>query len=400
METVAGAGYSEDPDSDRAGAEAAAAAMKQAGYKRCDLALLFSTARHDQRRLLAAVRRVVGVHARIIGGGTAGIITNERLGYDGAQVGVAVIGSDSVRIETFTAPGLADDEQRAGRMLAGRLREAVAATEAPVVLMYESVKRSTPEGPQLNMGTPLLAGLKAGLGTWPPIVGMALHGDPQWKPGLQYFDDQLKSQCVMAFRLSGGVRMDTVTITNLRPMSTYRTATRTDGAALLEIDGRPALDVVEELVGPAVPSSNYPLMVTLGVNRGDKFGDFREEDYAIHLCVAVDPPRRALLMDSHVAAGVEFQLMRRHLDFAQIRQRAQRLLERVAQRRAFLALYIDCAGRTSKYAGTDREEAAEIQAVIGDRMPLFGMYSGGEVANVGGDVQRLTNAGVLAIFSE
>jgi small ligand-binding sensory domain FIST len=141
-------------------------------------------------------------------------------------------------------------------------------------------------------------------------------------------------------------------------------------------------------------------MVTLGVNKGDKFGDFREDDYAIHLCVEVDAGRRALLVDNHLSAGVEVQLMRRHIDFAQVRRQAERLLARASGRRPFLAFYIDCTGRTARLAGTDREEAAEVQAAIAGRVPLFGVYSGGEVSSVGGDVQRLTHAGVLCLFSE
>ena len=400
MKTCAGVGYSDHPDSTTAARAAARQALAHAGVDSADLALLFATSRHDPALLLRALREVVGTHARVIGGGAAGVITNDRLGYDGAQVGVAVLRSDTVRAQTFSAAGLAEDEQRAGWKLATQLREQVSDPQAPTILFYESVKASTPDGPRLNLGTPLLAGLKAGLGTWPPLVGMALHGDPQWKPGLQYLDDRLESQSAMALVLSGAVRMDTVTITNLRPMSTYRKVTRTDGELLLEIDGRPALDVIEELVGKEVPSRDYPLMVTLGVNKGDKFGDFREDDYAIHLCVAVDQERRALLVDNHLAPGMEVQLMRRHIDFAQVRRQAERLHARVSGRRPFLALYIDCAGRTARYAGTEREEAAEIQAVLGERLPLFGVYSGGEVSCVGGDVQRLTHAGVLSIFSE
>jgi hypothetical protein len=266
--------------------------------------------------------------------------------------------------------------------------------------MYESVKTRTPSGPLLNMGTPFLEGMKAALGHWPPIVGLALHGDPQWKPGLQYFDDRLEDQSAIAVALGGGVRMDTVTITNLKPMSTYRKATKVDGAALLAIDDKPALDAIAELVGPSLAPEEYPLSVTLGVNKGSKFGEFQEENYAVHLCVAVDKERRALIIDNRLEEGVEFQLMRRQIDLGDVRRRAAQLLERVRDRRPFLAFYIDCAGRTSLYASTNGEEAAEIQAVFAGEMPLFGMYSGGEIGRLGGEVQRLTNAGVLAIFSE
>jgi hypothetical protein len=265
--------------------------------------------------------------------------------------------------------------------------------------MYESVRDTTPEGPVLNHGTPLLAGLKAALGRFPPLFGLAFHGHPQWKPGRQSFDDRLVRQSALAVAFGGDVQVDTVTFTNLRPMSTYRTVTKSDGALVLEIDGRPALDVMEELCGPRLPARDFPLHLTFGVHQGERFGARREEDYALHLCVAVDLERRALVVDSTLSAGMQLQLMRGEIDFADIRRRAEALVAQVAERRPFLALYIDCAGRTAKYTGTDREEAAEVQAAIGARMPLLGMFSGGEIARVGGDVQRLTNAGVLTIFS-
>jgi hypothetical protein len=398
MSTRAGVGYSEDVDTEAAGREAAQAALRMIGGETADLAFLFSTYKHDQARLLRGVRAVLGDRSKIVGGRASGIITNDRLGYEGSQVGVALIRSDTVRVQTFVEPGLVEGEEGVGHRLGQQVRRSVEG-EPRLILMYESVKTRTASGPLLNMGTPLLEGMQAALGEWPPTVGLALHGDPQWKPGLQYFHDRLEEQSAIAVALSGGVRMDTVTITNLKPMSTYRRATKVDGAALLEIDGKPALDAIAELV-PGLSAEEYPLSVTLGVNRGSKFGGFQEESYTVHLCVAVDLERRALIIDNRLEAGVELQLMRRQIDLGDVRRRAAELLDRVRHRRPFLALYIDCAGRTSLYASTDREEAAEVQEVFGREVPLFGMYSGGEIGCVGGKVQRLTNAGVLAVLSE
>jgi hypothetical protein len=267
--------------------------------------------------------------------------------------------------------------------------------------MYESVKVSTPDGPVLNMGSPLLEGMRETLGEWPPVVGLGLLGDPRWRPGPQYVDDRLETQSVLGVVLSGSARMDVATITNLKPMSTYREITSIDGPTVLRIDGRPALEVIEDLVGPDLRWENYPLTVTLGVNKGDKFGDYREEDYANYLCIAVDRERRGLVMsDTYLQPGMQCQLMRRHMDFGDIRRRADALVESVRGRRPFLALYIDCAGRASTYVGTDREDAEEIQKAIGPDVPLLGLYSGSEIARVGRDVQRLNHAGVFAILTE
>jgi hypothetical protein len=402
MGTRAGVGYSENPDSDVAGAEAARAALERAGVTRCDLVLLFAAAKHDEARVLRSVRAVVGPEAAILGGGAVGAITNDRLGYEGCQVGIAVIASDSMTARTFLQPGLATHgEHEVGRALGTQIRAAGIDRDAPMLLMYESVKCSTPEGPRLNMGTPLLEGMQEALGSWPPVVGLGMHGDLRWRPGMQYFGDRLESQSALAVTFGGNVTMSPVVINNLRPMSTYREITAADGPAVLGIDGRPALEVIEDMVGPDVRWEDYPLTVTLGVNSGEKFGEFRPEDYANYLCVAVDRERKALLMsDTYLRAGTPVQLMRRHMDYAQIRKRAEDLLASVRGRKPFLALYIDCAGRACSYVGSDREEAAEIQQAIGSAVPLLGLYCGSEIARVGADVRRLNHAGVLAILSE
>lgn len=154
-------------------------------------------------------------------------------------------------------------------------------------------------------------------------------------------------------------------------------------------------------VGPDRSWEEYPLFVTLGLNKGDKFEEFREENYANRLCMAIDKSRNALVMfEPDLVAGSEVRLMRRSIDFAYIGARATQLLDRLDGRAPFLAIYIDCAARASAYCGTEREEAEEVQRVIGSRMPLLGMYSGVEIAKVGETMQALDWTGVLCIFSE
>jgi len=147
--------------------------------------------------------------------------------------------------------------------------------------------------------------------------------------------------------------------------------------------------------------ADYPLFVTLGVNRGQRFGPFREEDYANRLVMAVDRERGGLVMfENDLQAGTEVQLMRRSIDFDYVGHRSGELLSRLEGRRPFFALYIDCAGRAAAYCGTEREEAEEVQRIIGGRMPLLGMYSGVEIARVGQQIQPLDWTGVLCVFSE
>lgn len=397
----AGVGFSENPDTNLAGAEAASEALKRAGVEHADLVMLFATALHDQARLLRSVRSVVG-SAKIVGGGAGGVLTNDRLDFGGCSVGVAVLASQSMTIETFLERGLdagPSAEFDVGHRLGTRIRRARSAA-AGLVLLYECVKKHVPDGAMLNMGTPLLEGMGAALGTWPPVVGAGLLADQRWRPACQFVDDELAPQSALAILLSGNVRMSTMTTNGLRPMSTYREITAADGPTVLAIDGRPALEVIQDLGGPDLRWQDYPLTLTLGVNSGDPFGPFREDAYSNYLCVAVDRERRGLVMsDTYLRPGTRVQLMRRSNDFTELRAKAEELVASVRERQPFFALYIDCAGRSSRYLRTETEDAAEIQQAVGD-IPLLGIYSGSEIARVGDTVQRLNHAGILALLHE
>ena len=402
MPNIAGVGYSENPSSWQAGVEVARAAMNSGGLVHCDLALLYSTEKHQPQQLRDGIRSVIGEEARLIGGYSAGTITNDRLGYGGFQVGLAAIASDTLQIDMFIERNIPDREFDAGRGLGAQIR-AKTLTGANLLLMYDSVKRSAAEGLALNMATPLIEGMTSVLGDWPPAAGVGMMGSMQWNPTFQWFDDKIEQGSAMALLLSGGVQLDTIIMHGCRPAGGYHTITSAEGPVVLEIDGRPALDVISDLLGPESAKSweDFPLFVTLGRNKGDKFGPFVEENYANRLVMAIDRERRGLVMfENDLKAGSEIQLMRRSIDFSYVGRRADDLLARVGDRTPFFALYIDCTGRASAYCGTELEEAEEVQRVIGSKMPLLGMYSGVEIAKVGNDMQALDWTGVLCVFSD
>jgi hypothetical protein len=405
MSTRVGIGFSENPDSTAAGAEIARAATDALGGDACDLAIMYSTSRHDPTKLRDGVRSIIGPESRLIGGYAVGVITNDQLAYEGYQVGLAALSSDSLNIDMFIELGLPKNERNVGVALGRQIKEHQYEGDPNILLMYDSINDRPPEGVvlDLNLATPLVEGIEESLGTWPRTAGVGMFGDWQSEPTYQWFDDRVERHSAMALVLSGGVRMDTIIMHGCKPSSGYHTITKVDNNVVLEIDGKPAIETVAELLGPDSYKSweEYPFFVTLGVNRGDRFGDFVEEDYANRLVMGLDKDRGGLIMfEPDLKAGSDVQLMRRSIDFKYIGERAQDILKRIEGRTPFFALYIDCAGRISKYAGTEREEAEEVQKHIGSKMPLLGMYSGVEIASVGSHMQALDWTGVLCVFSE
>jgi len=394
-----GVGYSDRSDSREAGAEAARLAMQHAGIERCDLVMLFCTSKHDAEAFRDGVRSVVGREPRLFGGSSVGSITNDRIGYFGFEVGVAVIAAPEMRAELFVETDLdTRGEHAVGAALGRQIASHTYDGEPSVVLLYDSVRRA---GVELNMATAILAAMSESVAPWPNVAGVGVFGDMQFSSTVQWADDRVLSQAALALVLHGSVRMDTIIMHGCKPSGRYHTVTKTDGPVVLEIDGRPALDLLGEMV-PDKSWEEYPLFLTLGVNKGDKFGEFREEDYANRLCMSIDHERGGLVMfEPDLLPGSEVQLMRRSIDLQYMSARVDRLFEQVGERRPFFALYIDCAGRASALCGSDGEEAEEVQKALTARgVPLLGMYSGVEIAKVGGHVQALDWTGVLCVFSE
>jgi hypothetical protein len=117
----AGVGFSERTGSREAGVDAAQAALEQGSLDACDLALLFGTSKHDPVAFRDGVRSVVGPHSRLFGGSAVGIITSDRMGYEGFQAGVAAIATGGVRADMFLEGGLPGNERAVGAALARQI---------------------------------------------------------------------------------------------------------------------------------------------------------------------------------------------------------------------------------------------------------------------------------------
>ncbi|HUF50419.1 MAG TPA: FIST N-terminal domain-containing protein [Longimicrobiales bacterium] len=403
LRSQAGTGFSEAPGSFAAGVEAVTHALDMAGTTKCDLVLLFATSKHNPEAVRDGVRSVVGPGPRLVGGGAVGVITNDRLGYEGFQVGAAVIRSAGTGIDVLVEPDIVDREYETGLALGRQIRAGAFADPVNLLLLYDIVKEQRAEGASLNMAAPLLRGMTDALGDWPRTAGGGLTGDLYWNPNFQWIDDEIVRHSAVGVVLSGGLRMDTITIHGCRPSSAYQIITKADGNVILELNGRPAVDVISELVGVESNAAweDYPIFLILGVNNGDQFGEFRQDDYALRLCMSLDKERGGLAMfGDDLVPGSAVQLMRRSIEFDYVRQRTELLLQAVEGRRPVLALYIDCGGRAAQYCGTDREEAEEVQRTIGPDIPLLGLYTGCEIAKAGTVMQSHNYTGILSIFSE
>lgn len=400
----AGVGFDDNQNSFEAGKRAVAEALKKMGTKEGSLVLAFCTGKHGYQACFEGIRSEVG-GIPIIGGPAIGVITNDNLGYEGYQVGVAVLPKD-LTFDTAAVGGLDKGETKVGLKLGRQLSVKRNPKEKLALLFYDSVKSPPPPAPVLNVSSYLIEGFEKGIGKNPPLIaGAGLIGTYTFDRGKQFCGTKVADQHAVAALLSGECTVHITIMHGCKPMSDYHTITRVKGPVVYEIDGRPALDVIDNLLGNQEWQKRLPLLlVTFGVNHGYKYAPYNEKNYVNRLIVGIIPEEKAIvLFEADFENGTEFQFMRRSAELmeesAEKGSKEAMAYLRKNNQKPFFALYIDCAGRTAGFSGAEKEEASIIQNNIGKDVPLLGFYSGVEIAPLMGKSRGLDWTAVLLILN-
>jgi hypothetical protein len=394
-------GFSDNPDTTAAGIDAAREAISKARrVDACELVMLFATVSHNASVLSDAVRSVVGNGARIVGGGAVGVITNDRYGYAGDQMGLACFWLDGADVDIFSEGNLHEGELDTGRRLGRKLLDAEIDEDSQVMLFYDAIDRTRGDI-RLLMATHLLAGMESEMGFLPKLNGAGMMGDYGCSAVKQWIGSDITDHHAMAMTFGGDVRIDSAIMHGCRPATRYYTVTKAMGPVILEINGRPALQFMDELLGGSIPPESYPFFLLFGVHSGEKWIAYDENIYASRLCLAIDRERDGIVMfEPDMAEGTEFQIMYRSLDLGYMKPKIDGIFERVGEsRRPVFALYIDCAGRAAGYGGVDLEDAVVLQDTVAGRVPVLGIYTGVEISGIEGRPRGLDWTGVFCLFS-
>lgn len=400
MPTKTGIGFSNKTDSFAAGMEASSIAIAQMAASPLSLVIIFCSGKHNPEQFLAGVRSNTG-NALLIGGAAMGVFTNIELSYEGYEASVTAFSSDTIQFKLFCQPDLGKGEYAAGAAIGEQIKMAASVKDKGLIVFYDTIKQLNP--PMLNFATPLFAAIEEYIDPSICCAGAGLLGDVKLTICFQFLNDKVLYQNVLALLISGDCMMHNTIIHGCMPSSSYKTITRAEGPVVYEIDNRPAIEVIDELFGPdhKVPWNEFPFFVTLGLNKGDKYGEFNEADYANRLCLAIDVDQKALVMfEPDLKAGDEIQLMHRSINLDYIQTRINSLIEKAESKKPILYFYINCGGRAKPFAGGELEDVTAIQKIIGDEIPFMGFYSGVEVAKLGNHLQALDWTGVLCMLTE
>lgn len=174
--------------------------------------------------------------------------------------------------------------------------------------------------------------------------------------------------------------------------------TGTRGSMVVEIDGKPALDLLSE-VGAEL--SDQPLVfAVLAEDEASARQVGGRAELVVRGVQGVDPVRRGLMVSDEVREGMRMAFAVR--DAAAARSDLEAVTRELSRETAGaaprFALYIDCAGRGASLYGSFDVDTRILRRRFAD-LPLAGMHSAFEIAPFGGKPTLQLYTGVLALFT-
>jgi small ligand-binding sensory domain FIST len=378
----AGVGFSAGLDGPAAVEQAASAALAGAGG--ADLAILFATPAFPAGvdLLLAAAVDALGT-AAVVGASAHGVFGAGNECEN--QASVSIMALTGIEAEPFLISDARGDESQIGVEIAARIPGGPRREDLVVVL----------PDPRLDTGA-LVRGLDSALR--PAHVVGAGAADPFSNSPAQWVGRQVESESVAGVVLRGsGVRVGVTQACS--PTTETLTVTRARGNWVLELDGRPALDVYREAaLGPLADDLQRAAAFVLVALPSDPDASLLPGSYRVRHVVGFAPDERAFALPEAVDRGDRIALAIREPESARADLKA--MLAGLAGGQPAFGLYFDCCARGASFFGVPGLEAAYLDNAFAE-MPIAGMFGSHEIGPIGDprdpSLELLTYTGVLAL---
>jgi len=397
---AAGAGLSVGSDPVEAAIEACLAAQDRSGAEHADLCLVFCTsgAHRAAHEMLHAVRRVTGAHA-VVGCSAAGVLTDGQEvegGAEGVAVAALVVRSDALEVSPFLVDETEGLGDAAGAVAASRLASAAQAAELVKRAPTDSVMFVLPDPMGLEPAA-LLAGIARTAG---PVTVMG--GVASGAPLFELCNTEWVSGALAGLIVSGRAAVVGVA-QGCEPIGEPFVITRGAGNLVVEIAGRPALDVLREAMA-TVPGGERRIRAAglfAGLAMDPAKSPLGQGDFLVRNLLGIDAQTKAVAVAEpiHVGQTIQFQIRDAGAATRDLVDTLRGVRGALAGRPPAFGVYFNCAGRGRGLFGEHDHDVRLIRAELGD-FPLVGFFGNGEFAPVGGRNFFHTYTGVLVVFPE
>jgi hypothetical protein len=376
-----GVGVASGDVSSTVGANAVTDALKGLDGAKPSIVFVFASVKYDQQDVIKSIRSIVP-DAPLVGASTAGEISGAGPAREHSVV-VTVISSDSVIFQTATGSDIKSDAKKAGEIAANAVKARLGEKIRFGILFADGLSGN---------GSDVVRGVLAACGPHFPLVGGSAGDDAKYKQTFQYFDDQVFTNAAVFIGVGGNVEFSFGVNHGWLPVGMPMKVTKSDGAILKELDGRPAISLYEDYFGPAEAANlkektladlalSYPLGIVT-----DNEGEFL---LRAPFFVNADG---SIVCGGEVAEGSDVRLMMGNKEDAiEAAKRAAHHARQQLTADPELVLIFSCHVRDKLYGTKEaaHDEINAIQQEVGPSVPLSGFYTYAEQAPVGGESRNI-----------
>ena len=368
----AGVGRSNNPDATKAGAEAAKIALEETGGK-ANLIVVFSTVAYDQKKMLDGVR-TVSKEIPLVGCSTSGEITTE--GPVAKHVAVTALSLDKIKWTVGVGKGTDKDSFQAGKEAAQEVKNKAKEELSLFVMLLDGLSEN---------GAAAVRGVQAVLGKQFPIMGGSAGDDFLFKKTYEYYNGEILENSVVGIGLSGKFSFGVGVRHGWEPIGLPMKVTKAEGAVLKELDNRPALKIYEDYFGKKAeelikePIARMAYTYPLGMSvEGSSELLIRD--------VVIANEKGEITCAAEIPQGSEIRLMLGDTEKAiqAAKEAAEGALVQLKGAKPKVVFVFNCIARKKLLGSRIGEEIVAIQDVLGKEVPLFGFYTYGEQAPLGG----------------
>ena len=380
MSLLVQVGINEGEDAYAVGANACQEAMSKLGTDSADLAIVFSSVKYDQEKMLAGVRSV-SKEALLVGSSTAGEITTEGPA-NRPSVAVMLLKSSEIKFYAAVGENIAVDARKAGKDAADEVKRLAGGNLNAFMMMPDVL---------VGNGADIVRGVLDSLGEHFPVVGGASGDDFKFVKTYQYLNDKVYSGTVVGLGLVGNFKIGIGVKHGWLPVGNPMKVTKSQGAVLHELDGKPAINIYKDYFGAeeaqklreeplARLAITYPLGMTVPGS----------DEMLIRDPITVDE-KGSITCAAEIPEGSLIRLMvgSREEAVKVAKVAAEKAVEQLDGLPPKAVIIFNCIARNKLFGDRAGEEINAIQEVVGEETPLIGFYTYGEQAPLGGEVRNL-----------
>jgi len=216
-----------------------------------------------------------------------------------------------------------------------------------------------------------------------------------------FLDGQIHRSGLVGLAFTGNVAIDPIVAQGCRPIGKPMRVTSCDKNVLEELDGKRALQAVEDLL-ETLPDADQQLARTslfLGLLSDPLSAPAPKRDYLIRNLIGLDSDRGSIAIGAMLRPGqtVQFHLRDKRTSAEDLKRRLDEYAGSKSASSASGALLFSCLGRGKHLYGVSNHDSEAFQASVG-KVPLGGFFCNGEIGPVEGTTHLHGYTSCFGIF--